>query len=273
MQSDPQELSQLRDLSYWIGSNQEMVQGPGGNTSFKNSEFMWVKGSGTKLEDAQTTEIFVRLDLSSGKLNPQDQTLHASIETGLHRISEFAVVAHTHSTAAISAGFRSDLFELVAAFGNTAVIPYRRPGITLVEAIKSRVDTSIHNYAILMNHGLLVWGNTFEEVKQRIIRFENEFKKVVKYSEPDLIEAKRILRPGQLHQYLTPDHAIFLDAENISRIDETNFGPLWMKKMYNQLCIVLASSLNSKSFSWLEENEVIELRNWDAEKMRKGINN
>ncbi len=175
MHSPTEELSNLRRLSSWIGSNISMVQGPGGNTSFKNSEFMWIKGSGTKLKDADTVEIFVRIDLVTGEPNPLTQDLRASIETNLHQLSRSAVVAHTHSTAAIAAGFRDDLEKVVTEFGRTAVVPYHRPGNSLAEGIKKFVDTSIHDYAILKNHGLLVWGVTVEEVKQKIVAFENEF--------------------------------------------------------------------------------------------------
>jgi len=273
VQAEIEELSNLRQLSCWIGANTDMVQGPGGNTSFKNSEFMWVKGSGAKLEDALVTDIFVCIDLNSGHLSPKTQKLTASIETSLHQMSEFAVVAHTHSTAAITAGFRIDIEELASTFGRIAVIPYCRPGTSLAEEIRDRVDTSIHDIAILKNHGLLVWGNTVQEVQQRIVHFESEFKKIVTYSASELEEARRLLSPGDLNRYLTPDHAVFLDSQTLARMGEHQFEPNWLKQMHNQLCIVLASSLHSKNLSWLDVEEVEALKNWDAEKMRKDFNN
>ena len=60
VRAETEELINLRRSSSWIGSNVSMVQGPGGNTSLKNSEFMWIKGSGTKLKDVDIAKIFLR---------------------------------------------------------------------------------------------------------------------------------------------------------------------------------------------------------------------
>jgi len=273
MHDPTEELSNLRRLSSWIGSNVSMVQGPGGNTSLKNSEFMWVKGSGTKLKDAEIAEIFVRIDLVTGEPNPLTQDLRASIETNLHQLSSSTVLVHTHSTAAIAAGFRDDVEKVATEFGRTSVVPYHRPGTSLADGIRNFVDTSIHDYAILKNHGLLVWGSTVEEVKQRIVAFENEFAGLLEYSEADLIEARRLLRDGNLKRYLTPDHAVFLDPKTLKEIEGGRFEPNWLEQMYEQLCIALASSLHFRNLSWLHEDEVRALQNWDVEKLRKEANN
>ena len=272
MQGESEELANLRRLSSWIGSRISMVQGPGGNTSLKNSEFMWIKGSGTKLKDAEIAEIFVRIDLATGEPNPLTQDLQASIETNLHQLSKFAVVVHTHSTAAIAAGFRDDVEDVATAFGRTSVVPYHRPGTSLADGIRNFVDTSIHDYAILKNHGLLVWGSTVEEVKQRIEAFEKVFTELLEYSETDLIEARSLLRRGNLKRYLTPDHAVFLDSSTLKDIEGGQIEPNWLAQMYEQLCIALASSLHFRNLSWLDEDEVRALQNWDIEKLRKEAN-
>lgn len=273
MQGPTEELSNLRQLSSWIGSNVSMVQGPGGNTSLKNSEFMWIKGSGTKLKDADIAEIFVRIDLVTGEPNPLRQELRASIETNLHQLLSSTVVVHTHSTAAIAVGFRDDVERVATKFGRTSVVPYHRPGTSLADGIRNFVDTSIHDYAILKNHGLLVWGSTVEEVKQRIVAFENEFVGLLEYSEADLIEARRLLRDGNLKRYLTPDHAVFLDPNTLKELEGGRFEPNWLEQMYEQLCIALSSSLHFRNLSWLDEDEVRALQNWDVEKLRKEANN
>lgn len=145
----------MKRLSSWIGSDPSQVQGPGGNTSIKNQEFIWVKASGTKLIDAETKEIFVSLDRLSGLPSPVSQIGSGSIETKLHLLIEGPVVAHTHSTSSLALGFREGIEELVNRFGRTVVIPYFRPGKLLAEAISDSVDTSIHDFAVLRNHGML----------------------------------------------------------------------------------------------------------------------
>lgn len=272
MHKPPAELIHLKSLSSWIGSDPSQVQGPGGNTSIKNQEFIWVKGSGAKLIDAETKEIFVSLDRLSGLPSPANQIGSGSIETKLHMLIEAPVVAHTHSTSSLALGFREDIEKLVNRFGRTVVIPYFRPGEILAEAISDLVNTSIHDFAVLKNHGLIVWGNSVEEVQQRILRFENEFKKLVKFSDSDLVEARNLLRTGDMCRYLTPDHAVFLDPSTLESIEKLDFEPKWIREMYDQLSKVLASSLHSSEISWLAKEEVSALQNWDAEKTRKESN-
>ena len=47
----------------WIGSNPLLVQGAGGNISWKEGDVLWVKASGMWLIDATKENIFVPVDL------------------------------------------------------------------------------------------------------------------------------------------------------------------------------------------------------------------
>jgi ribulose-5-phosphate 4-epimerase/fuculose-1-phosphate aldolase len=249
-----------------------LVQGPGGNTSIKSKDLIWVKASGMQLLDAKTKDIFVSLDRHSGLPVPLDQPRKSSIETNLHILIDAPVVVHTHSTSALVAGFQEDLSDCVENNEKIALVPYLRPGAVLADGIRASVDASIHECAILKNHGLLVWGESVGEVWSKLNRFEGAFKKLIQYSEKDLIEAKQILKTGNLSRYLTPDHAVFLDEITLNELTLGSSEPNWLVAMYEQLCMVLASCLKSKKLSWLEKEEVIALRNWDAEKMRKSFN-
>jgi ribulose-5-phosphate 4-epimerase/fuculose-1-phosphate aldolase len=267
------EVLELRRLSASIGSNLNFVQGPGGNTSYKHGEFIWVKASGTKLADAMSKEIFVQLDLHSGIVTPSSQILAPSIESELHREINSKVVIHTHSTAAIILGFRNDREKLLEFFGRTVVIPYARPGRELAKSIKDFVDTSVHDFAILKNHGLVVWGESVGEAEKKLYQFESHFQKLTEYSKFQLKAAGQALTVGNLNKYLTPDHAVFLDATTLSQMSQSQSLPRWLGDMFNQLAIVLASSSDSKNLSWLSEEEVCALRSWESEKKRKEINN
>jgi len=46
------EIEQLVKLSQKLGNDIDQIQAAGGNTSFKNDEFVWVKGSGQELKYA-----------------------------------------------------------------------------------------------------------------------------------------------------------------------------------------------------------------------------
>jgi len=55
------QLAALAEMSNKYGSNSEYVLAGGGNTSFKNDEFLFVKGSGTALATIKPEE-FVKLE-------------------------------------------------------------------------------------------------------------------------------------------------------------------------------------------------------------------
>ena len=52
-----------------IGADPLLVQGAGGNVSWKEDSILWVKASGTCLAEADKKDIFVPVDLSELQLN------------------------------------------------------------------------------------------------------------------------------------------------------------------------------------------------------------
>ena len=87
-----------------IGSNPLLVQGAGGNISWKEGDVLWVKASGMWLIDATKENIFVSVDLkyiqqevakkkySIDIQSIESSELHPSIETILHGILPHNVV-------------------------------------------------------------------------------------------------------------------------------------------------------------------------------------
>jgi len=164
----------FRALSARLGSDPLQVQGPGGNTSIKSGDVMWIKASGTALADAQTSDIFVAVDRNAAMaeargagdgtckatvLDPEN-TLRPSIETTFHAYLDWAVVAHTHSVAtlvhAISPEGRIAAREKLGGLP-VAFAPYRKPGVPLTTAIMD-VITPQTQVIILENHGLVCAG-------------------------------------------------------------------------------------------------------------------
>ena len=103
----PADLDDLRRASVRLGADPLLIQGPGGNTSVKQGEAMWIKASGTLLADATDRSIFVEVDLP--RLNEAiergdpkaDQAeefarvpggLRPSIETSLHAVFPHRIV-------------------------------------------------------------------------------------------------------------------------------------------------------------------------------------
>ncbi len=176
-----------------IGRRLDLVQGAGGNTSIKIGGTMRIKASGAWLADALTRPIFVDVDLQklrdglTGDFDDaslkaaleSDAALRPSIETPLHALSPFSVVAHVHSANAIAWGVRKDARE---RFGERlggldwALIPYERPGAPLAKAVRKAFEGGRPSVLILGNHGLVVAAETIgearallDEVEERLV--------------------------------------------------------------------------------------------------------
>jgi rhamnose utilization protein RhaD (predicted bifunctional aldolase and dehydrogenase) len=179
----------FRAFSARIGADPLRIQGPGGNTSIKDTEIMWIKASGKELADALTAEIFVAVDRKAADaeargagdgsckatvLDPSEP-LRPSIETTFHAALDWRVVAHTHSIATLAhvvspegrRAAREKLADLDPVF-----VPYRKPGRPLTEAILERI-TPQTRVILLENHGLIVCGATTAETDALMQRVEN----------------------------------------------------------------------------------------------------
>ena len=180
-------------LSKDIGCDILKTQGAGGNTSFKQDGVMWVKASGTWLAHAGERDIMVPVEvaplvaaLRAGDPSAEKATdfvvaeknasgLRPSIETSFHAALPQPVVAHYHCVntiaLAVLAAREDVLAERMAALPDLtwAAIPYRRPGTPLAREI-DRVAESRPDVLILHNHGIIVAGDTVDEVRARIVR-------------------------------------------------------------------------------------------------------
>lgn len=182
----------FRALSARLGQDPLRVQGPGGNTSFKDKAVMWIKASGTELADAERRDIFVAVDRDmarteacglagdgSCRATVLDATvaLRPSIETTFHAALDWQVVAHTHSIAtlvhATSPEGRAAAARKLADLGATFV-PYAKPGLPLTNEIFARATPETQVF-VLENHGLIVCGESvavtadlMEEVEARL---------------------------------------------------------------------------------------------------------
>ena len=179
----------FRALSARLGQDPLQVQGPGGNTSIKFDQVMWIKASGTKLADASQDDIFVPVDLpkaraeaygkGDGSCNDTviDPTcgLRPSIETTFHAVLPGKVVAHTHSIATLThvispEGQRAAMEKLTGL--PFVMVPYAKPGIPLTQMILDRSNKATR-IILLQNHGLIVMGDTVTEVSDILSEVES----------------------------------------------------------------------------------------------------
>ena len=254
----------LKELSVFLGSNLDWVQGAGGNTSVKENGILWVKASGYWLSDAQNNNIFTPLDrqavldkiyqeiedLSSAQiLEKKYNSLRPSIETTLHALMQHRFVAHVHSVNVISYAvlknskkILNDKLEGI----NWLWVPYVRPGLPLTKML-TKMNVSDFDVIILANHGLVIGGDTkeevldiFEQVETRLCRsFRENFLETDKTKLESLIDSLEYKLPKHDLSHalanddlsleimgknpLYPDHVIFLGPGTIPVMTQEEF--------------------------------------------------
>lgn len=164
-----------------IGSDRLLVQGAGGNVSWKEDSMMWIKASGKWLSDALNENIFVKVDLQKIKhcaregdfkvnVAAVDETsLRPSIETILHALMPQKIVVHIHSvqllSLLVSANFIREISSYLGHKQISAFVPYTKPGEELAKAVFNALkENNLTNLVFLQNHGVVVGGDSIEEV-------------------------------------------------------------------------------------------------------------
>jgi rhamnose utilization protein RhaD (predicted bifunctional aldolase and dehydrogenase) len=192
------DLSALVALSRLYGSDPEWVLAGGGNTSFKNSSRLYVKASGTSL-GAISAEGFCEIDRSKldamwGAKYPDDsdareaaaladlmaarapgEAKRPSVETLMHGLFPQAYVVHTHPAAinGITCG-REGRAAFERLFGEEGIwVPFVDPGYVLAKTVRAELEAyrakrgRVPGLMLMQNHGLLVAGESPEEIQER----------------------------------------------------------------------------------------------------------
>lgn len=190
-----EQLNKLAEMSNKYGSSAEYVLAGGGNTSFKNSENLFIKGSGTALATIKPEE-FVKMDRSKlaemwNKTYPADEkereaavledmmnaraygeARRPSVETLLHDLFVQQYILHVHPALVngltCSVNGEKTMNEL---FPDAVWVPACRPGYILAVECKAKIDAYIKansgkqpNLLFLENHGVFFAADTTEEL-------------------------------------------------------------------------------------------------------------
>jgi len=186
-----------------IGNNLDLVQGAGGNTSFKDGEILWVKASGCWLRDALRKEIFIPvihkhrkdemfntsdfLVAQNFQLDNSVESLRPSIETFLHLLMPHKYVVHLHSVNIISNSILLDgeqkLTNLLDGI-NWRWVDYVRPGVPLAYSAQ-QVMASNPDVLVLANHGVLFGAESIEKASILLDEIENRVKREIRSYEFD----------------------------------------------------------------------------------------
>ena len=209
------ELSNLVEISRYYGNNPEYVIAGGGNTSYKNEHYLWIKASGTSL--ATITEGgFAKMDRSclAGiarksysndplkreaeiikelfKCVADNSGLRPSVETSLHNLLNFSYVVHTHPTLVnglMCSKYSGKVTREI--FGDDALlVEYTDPGYILFKLVEKRIAEYVKKYGkepqiiFLENHGVFVCANTIDEIRNRYSEITEKILDKIPYGFP-----------------------------------------------------------------------------------------
>lgn len=164
-----------------IGTDSLLVQGAGGNVSWKDDGILWIKASGTWLAEAESKDIFVPVNLIhlQRALSKQDfyvkpeiassSDLRPSIETLLHALMPHRVVVHLHAVEILAhlvrLNARHTLDDLIGDSCRWIFVDYCKPGADLAGAIFQELEKRPDAEVVFMaNHGVVIGGENIEDM-------------------------------------------------------------------------------------------------------------
>ena len=191
------EIQDLIEISRHFGSNKDYTLAGGGNTSYKNDEFIWIKASGFELgtisgdgfaqldrnkvkevgemkfsEDEQVREVEVKEALIAANADPGTGK-RPSVETSFHELIQYPFVVHMHPTMTnglmCSGNARKETADL---FGEEAMYIDFAPGYPLYLKVKEEMTRYRKKYEddpkiiFLENHGVFVSADNIEEIRE-----------------------------------------------------------------------------------------------------------
>ncbi len=194
------EIEDLIEISRFFGANKDYTLAGGGNTSYKNEEYIWVKASGSALAtideegfaqldrkevqkirskeystDEQIREVQVKEDLIAANVYPEKKK-RPSVETSFHELINYPFVVHMHPTHtnALMCAVNSEE-ECKRLFGEKVMyIPYA-PGYKLFKAVERAMIPYREQFGrdpeiiFLENHGVFVSGNNISGIKDHYL--------------------------------------------------------------------------------------------------------
>lgn len=239
--------SDLIELSLHYGSQPGHVQAGGGNTSQKHADgTITIKASGCLLSEVSRTKGFVTLARGPiveffdadkpGTEAGYDAVIHSlikqdsprpSMESGFHAALPGKFVLHTHS---VWAGILTCADEGNALLRELkqdyCLVPYLTPGIPLSHYIRHL--KVLPHILFLQNHGLIVHGDSVEEVRHIYNELHESMQALLgaePYPVPDVVNGvsatsfpfllkQENLFSSDMDQILTPDQAIYFSMRN-----------------------------------------------------------
>ena len=282
-----------------LGADTEAIQGAGGNISVKEGNTLHIKASGMWLREATKKNIFISVPLREilRRHNAHAESLadltnaaglRPSIETGLHALIPQRYVVHTHCVDTLAHSVhhnaKENLHKALANFCH-ALVPPARPGLPLALAVEQALSCEPKaTVFILMNHGLVIAGETLEETRQTLNAVKNALTVPIRQPLPPATDLSmrndlnwyapeneyiqtiatdttslRLIQEAPLY----PDHVVFLgpqipvaahDASLSSALDmfelKIGYRPAWM--LFPEKGVLVSPRCGSSELAMLE---------------------
>lgn len=175
--------SQVNNFCEKIGRDRLLVQGAGGNFSWKDNGLIWIKASGKWLSKSIEEDIFVSLELDeiidsikNNNYAPQLNTtnncsLRPSIETILHCLFPNKYVLHLHPVDIVAVLVKRNakdiLQERLGDEFKWGLVEYFKPGDKLARAVhRELIDKNNPKIVFLKNHGVVLAGENLLELEE-----------------------------------------------------------------------------------------------------------
>ena len=335
------DINKFLSASAELGKNFDLIQGAGGNTSYKSGDSLFIKASGFKLKNSLEKNIFVELNykklnkaLIEKKNDPlkntwqSKKTLKPSIETSMHSILPFKYIFHVHCLNSISwlvrKNFESEFKKIFQSL-DYKIVKYTKPGVTLTLEIQKLINEGSPSILFLKNHGLVVGSNNIDQAMEKIILVSNKLDQTTVKSKNNLQINNKLLEiislntPYRITKYkeanklafnnkhieialkgcLYPDQVVFL-GKYIYAVNNHNELQLLLKRFKNNkflptiivpkggilvprniteeaeemiqaLQIIISKIPENEEINFLNDEQMNELLNWDAESYRVSL--
>lgn len=192
-------LTKITEISNKYGANPEFVLAGGGNTSYKDAKFLYIKGSGTTLANI-TEDGFVKMNrkklsamftkaYSENAAEREAQVLEdmmdarektelskrPSVETLLHNLINYKYIVHTHPSMlnGMTCG-KNGKKTAQELFGDDVIwIDIIEPGYVLAAKLKEEMDKykaakgKDADIILLQNHGVFIAANSEREINKK----------------------------------------------------------------------------------------------------------
>jgi NAD(P)-dependent dehydrogenase (short-subunit alcohol dehydrogenase family)/rhamnose utilization protein RhaD (predicted bifunctional aldolase and dehydrogenase) len=191
-------IADLLELSHYYGNDREFVIGGGGNTSWKDDRYLYVKASGTRLGSLAENELIKldrqMLDEAFSASFPEDvfqrdqmilegmmrssidnaRSLRPSVETPLHNLIRYRYVIHTHPTRINALLCSRNCSETVAKIfpDDVLFVEYTDPGYVLYRKLEAEISAYREKFSkdpsiiLVQNHGAFISADNSDEIRQ-----------------------------------------------------------------------------------------------------------